>query len=627
MHGYAGKILSVDLTSNTIETSPLDSDFARRNIGGIGFAANVYFDLIKDNPRFDALDPDNPFVIMTGPLAGIKLNGVARWVCATKSPLTGFWADANIGGHFGAHLKFAGYDGIVITGSAPKPTYLFIENDRVELRSAEKYWGKDVYVTTDEMIADLSDKSNGSAQVFAIGPAGENLVRFASIANDKSHFAGRAGMGAVLGSKKLKAVFVRGTGGIDIAHPDRLETLNDKLKDAYDESIFIEAVRNFGTVTYMDVGIISGDIPMKNWQQTEWEDFDAIGPLAYEEKILTGRKTCYGCGIACKREAEVKEGPFRFPNGPGPEYETVAAFGSMCLNSDMESIGKLNDICNRYGMDTVSCGSTVAFAIECFERGLISEEDTGGISLTWRNAEAIVTLTEKIGKREGFGAILAEGSEQAANRIGGKASDFLTTVKGLEAAMHDPRSYHSFGLAYAVSPRGACHTESPIFPIQSGGLYFPDIPELADEQIAMDSMGKAPFIIACQDFGTFLTGCAVFCNLGISPLNASQAVEIVNHVTGFDYTIDEVTDIGKRIWYLQRGLSNLFGARDVDDRLPKRLMTPLEEGPSAGSVPDMDLMLKEYYALRNFTGEGIPEKGVLIKLDLPELAELLYKGG
>jgi len=624
MYGYAGKIISVDLTSGSIDISPLDTDFARNYIGGVGFATKCYLDRIRENPRFDALDAANPFVIMTGPLTGLKLNGVARWVCATRSPLTGFWADANVGGHFGAHLKFAGYDGIVITGASPEPVSLSIDDDNIELCSARQYWGKDIYETTDGMIADHSPGSERKGQVFTIGPAGENLVRFASIINDKSHCAGRAGMGAVWGAKGLKAIYVRGTGTMEIAHPDRLEALKDDLSEAYSESIFIDAIRNFGTATYMDVGIMSGDIPMKNWQQTEWNDFDAIGPLAYEEKILAGRKTCYGCGVACKREAEVTAGPFQFSRGPGPEYETVAAFGTLCLNADMESIARANDICNRYGMDTVSCGSTIAFAMECFEKGLITEGDTDGARLTWGNAAAIVDLTEKIAKREGLGALLAEGSARAAETIGGDAPACLTTVKGMEAPMHDPRSYHSFGLAYAVSPRGACHTESPIFPVQSGGLYFPDIPELAEEQDAMDSAGKAPFVVAVQDFGAFLTGCAIFCNLGISPLTASQAVALVNHVTGFDYTIEEVTELGRRVWYLQRGLSNLFGARAAHDRLPERLMTPLTEGPSAGSRPDMDLMLKEYYELREFTDDGIPGRAVLERLDLKELAELLY---
>ena len=626
MDGYAGKILYIDLSSGNIDVKPLDSDFAREYIGGLGLGSRIYLDLIKDKPDFDALSADNPFVLMTGPLTGIRMNAVARWTVAAKSPLTGLWGDSNIGGFFGAELKFAGYDGIVITGEADRPSYIYIDDNKIEIRDAQKYWGKDVYTVNDEMIADNKGESRKSGQVFTIGPAGENLVRFASIINNKGHVAGRTGIGAVWGAKKLKAIFVRGTGKLTVAHPDRLDNLRTELKELYADSITIESLRAFGTASHMDVGIISGDIPIKNWQQTEWEFFDEIGPIAYGDKILTGNKTCYACGVACKREAEVKEGPFKFDKGPGPEYETIGTFGTMCLNSSMESIGKANDICNRYGMDTITCGSTIAFAIECFENGLINEKDTGGLKLTWGNSEAIVAMTEKIGKKEEFGAILSEGSAKAAEQIGGNASDFLTTVKGLEAPMHDPRTAHGYGLAYAVSPRGACHMASLNYLIEGGGMYLPEISELADEITGMSSEGKAKLNIACQDFGIFFSHCAVFCNLGAMPLNATQAVDMVNHVTGFDYTLEELMRLGRRIWYLKRGLSNLFGGRAEHDRLPKRLLTPMETGPTEGSVPDMDLMLKEFYELRGFKDDGVPKREVFEELGLPELAELLYRG-
>jgi aldehyde:ferredoxin oxidoreductase len=329
--------------------------------------------------------------------------------------------------------------------------------------------------------------------------------------------------------------------------------------------------------------------------------------------------------VACKREAEVKEGPFKFNRGPGPEYETVAAFGTLCLNPSIESIGKANEMCNRYGLDTITCGASIAFAIECFEKGLIDERDTDGIQLTWGNSEAIVAMTEKIGKQEGFGAILAQGSARAAERIGGNAADFLTTVKGLEAPMHDPRSAHGYGLAYAVSPRGACHNASLEYLIEGGMMYLPEFDEVIGDYEEMSSEGKAKLNVLSQDFGMFFTNCAAFCILGAAPLNTTQAVEMVNHVTGFDYTVEEVCRLGRRVWYLKRGLSNLFGARTEHDRLPKRLMTPLEEGPTAGSVPNMDLMLKEFYELRGLSEDGIPGREVLEELGLSELAELLYR--
>lgn len=624
MGGYAGTILYVDLTTGSIEKKPLDPVFARQNIGGLGFSTRIFLDMIHKKPEFDALSPDNPCILMTGPLTGMMMNGVARWTVCAKSPLTGLWGDANVGGHFGANLKFAGYDGIVITGASEKPVFLFIKDDVVELRDAGKYWGKDVYTVTDAMKADLKEESVKKGHVIAIGPAGENLVSFASLIHNKGHAAGRTGMGAVWGSKKLKAVYVTGSGQVIPAYPDRLKELRNELKEVYDGSIFISAMKSSGTPSHMDVGILSGDIPIKNWQMTEWAEIDELGPAVIEEKILAGSRTCFGCGVACKKEAEVKDGPFQMKKGPSPEYETVATFGTMCLNSSIESIAKANEICNQFGMDTISCGSTIAFAIECFENGLITTKDTDGLDLTWGNSEAIVKMTEKIGKKEGLGAILCKGSQKAADHIGGNAHDFLTTVKGLEAPMHDPRSSHGYGLAYGVSPRGACHEASLTFEVEGGAIFIPEIPELS-ESLPEGSEGRAKLNVAAQDYGMFFSNCAIFCNLGAGPLTAAPALDMVNHVTGFDYTLEEVLEIGRKLWYLKRGLTNLFGARAKEDRLPKRLMTPMEQGPTEGSVPDMDLMLQEFYEMRELDEEGIPKKSVLQDLGLNKMAEMLYK--
>jgi aldehyde:ferredoxin oxidoreductase len=481
-----------------------------------------------------------------------------------------------------------------------------------------------VYTVTDALKEDLKPETKKAGQVLAIGPAGENLIRFASLINNKGHAAGRTGMGAVWGSKLLKAIFVSGTGQPSVAQPEKLDELKAELKEIYAESIGISAIHATGTATHMDVGIISGDIPIKNWQLTDWEDINEIGPGAIEEKIFAGHKTCYGCGVACKKNAEVKDGPFKMEKGPGPEYETIATFGTMCLNSSIESIAKANEICNRNGMDTITCGSTIAFAIECFEKGLITEKDTDGIALTWGNSEAIVKMTEKIARREGFGAVLAQGSFKAAEHIGGNAADFLTTVKGLEAPMHDARSAHGYGLAYAVSPRGACHEASLTFEAEGGTIFIPEIPELSSD-LPEGSEDRAQLNVVAQDYGMFFSNCAIFCNLGGMPLNATQAINLVNYVTGFDYTLEEVLAAGRRLWYLKRGMTNLFGARAKDDQLPRRLMTVMEEGPTEGSLPDMDRMLTEFYELRDFDSDGLPTKKVLDQVGLPDLALLLHQ--
>jgi len=622
-NGYAGKILYCDLNTGKLDVKSLDMKFAREYIGGMGFAVKIYLDLIKDNSQVDAYSSENPFVIMTGPLTGMKLSGVARWCVCSRSPQTGLLGGCNVGGFFGAHLKFAGYDGIVIIGKASSPVYIFIDDNKVEIRDAGKYWGKDVYDVTDELNEDNRGDTKKAGQIFAIGPAGEKLVKFASIVHNKGHIAGRTGMGAVWGSKNLKAIYVRGSGKIQIAQPEKFEPLRAELREMYAENTIMLSIGEFGTNAHMNTGLPGGDIPMKNWQLGKWEHAEELSPVGFNDRILTGRKTCYGCAVACKREGEIKNGPFQFSKGPGPEYETIAAFGTMCLNQSLESISKANDICNRLGMDTISCGATIAFAIECYEKGLITDKDTGGLNLAWGNAEAIVALTEKIGKREGFGNILAEGSRLAADHIGGCAKDFLSTVKGLEAPMHDPRSAHGYGLAYAVSPLGASHMASLDYPIEGGLMYLPEFADVQDDLIATSSERKVALNILCQDFGMFFSDCAVFCNLGGCPLNATQAIDLVNYVTGFDYSLEEILKLGRRIWYLRRGLANLFGARSRDDVLPKRMMTPLSEGPVEGSVPDMDMMIRDFYRLRRISPDGIPEREVFEELDLHELADLL----
>lgn len=625
MGGYAGQLLYIDLTSGDIRKKALDVDFARNHIGGLGFITRIYLDMIKNGPVPDPLSPENPFILMTGPLTGMQLNGTARWAVGTRSPLTGFWGDANTGGFFGAYLKFAGYDGIVITGKSEKPVYIFIEDEIVEIRDASDYWGLDTYETTDRMRKNLKVYGKRKGHVVCIGPAGENRVRFASLMNNKGHACGRTGMGAVWGAKNLKAIYATGSKKIEVADPKRLKELRDELKSIYEESIYIDALRASGTPAHIDVGIISGDIPIKNYSENQWEDIDEIGPASIEEKIHAGHRTCYGCWVACKKNAEVKKGPFATKKGPGPEYETVAAFGTMCLNKDIESIAKANDICNRYGMDTITCGSTIAFAIECFENGLIDESITGGIRLNWGNAHGIVAMTEKIARQEGFGAVLAQGSARAAKTIGKGAEKFLTTVKGLEAPMHDPRGFHGYGLAYGVSPIGACHEASLTFEVESGAMYIPEIEALSQDFEEHSSEGRAELNAAAEDYGMFFSDCAIFCNLGAVPLDATHAIAIVNAVTGFDYSIDEVLAIGKRVWFAKRGLTNLFGARAEDDRLPQRLMTPIPDGPTEGSVPDMEKMLSEFYRLRGINENGVPRKDVFESMGLSDLAAMLYK--
>lgn len=621
--GYAGQLLHVDLTSGRSRTFPLARETARDYLGGGGIAARLYLDLVKSGPLPGALAPGNPLVIMTGPLTGVKVDAVARWTMSSRSPLTGFWGEANVGGHFGAELKSAGYDGMIVTGKAETPVYVVIEDDDVSVRDASHYWGADVYETTDRIVADLRGPTGRRGEVLAIGPAGEKLVRFAAVGTRKRHWAGRTGLGAVWGSKNLKAVHVRGSGTIPIAHPERLQALRAELKALYADDLMIEALRAFGTIASIDLGALTGDVPYQNWRTASWPGVDELSAVAYQEQLLSGNATCYACGVRCKREVEVKEGRYAGVSGPGPEYETLCVFGPLCLNTDLPSIAQANELCNRYGLDTMSCGSTIAFALECFETGLLGADDWPGPPPRWGDADAIVGLVHAIGRREGLGDLLAEGSATAAARLGGGAEALLSTVKGLEAPMHDGRSAHGLALAYAVSPRGACHNASLQYPIEPGGMYVADVPGLALQWEEQSSEGKAALNVATQDYGVFFAGCAVFCNLGARPLSAAQALELLGCVTGAEYTLAEALAVGRRVWYLKRGLSHLFGARSEHDRLPPRLLAALPHGPTADSVPDMGLMLREFYALRGLREDGIPRRAVLEESGLSDLADLL----
>ncbi|MDP8256577.1 MAG: aldehyde ferredoxin oxidoreductase family protein [Candidatus Alcyoniella australis] len=621
--GHTGKVLKVDLSTSAIETIEIPTEVSREYIGGSGLGVKLFFDLLNPNWDIDPLDPRNPLVIMTGPLTGVRMNAVCRIEVLAKSPQTGVLGEANVGGFIGPQIKFAGWDGIVITGASDKPVVLAIDDDRVQIRDGSAYWGMDTYEATDRIIADYRGDSNKGGQVFTIGPAGEKLLPIANMVNNKGHLAGRVGLGAVCGSKNLKALWVRGSGKPKIALPERFDVLKKELKELYDGNITIEGLRAFGTASHMDLGIISGDIPMKNWQISEWDQFDDIAPIAYGDKVLTGNKTCYSCSVACKREVAVADGPFQMEKGPGPEYETMGTFGTMLLNPSMESIAKANEICNRAGIDTITAGASIAWAMECFERGLIDTDTTGGLELTWGNSETIIQLAKQIAAGKGFGALLAKGSAAAAKELG-FGEDFLSTVRGLEAPMHDPRSAHGYGLAYAVSNRGACHMNSLEYPIEGGGMYVPEIDDLCDDIEGLTSVGKAQMNIHAQNYGQFFSHCAVFCNLGSMILNLTQALEMVNAVTGFEYTQEEILELGERLWYLKRGLTNLFGSGSEDDKLSKRMMTPIQDGPTEGSAPDMELMLKEFYELRAINEKGWPARDRLIHHKLKYLADALY---
>jgi aldehyde:ferredoxin oxidoreductase len=617
--GYIGKILEVDLSNGNIGTLSIKEEDRKKFLGGSGLAAKIFFDSF--DTKVAPLSPENPLIIMTGPVVGTQFPGTSRFAVCGKSPLTGIWGEGTCGGNFGPELKFAGRDGIIFRGASPKPVYLFVEDDEIELRDAGDLWGMDNYKVTDLLKQRHGKQRN--PKVLSIGPAGENLVKFAAICNDKSDFIGRTGMGAVMGSKKLKALVVKGTKSVEVSYLEEYATLRKLLVTKSRDAMVAQSFRSMGTDAGMDLGMMTGDVPIKNWMIGENLELSAnLGGPSLTEKYLTRNHACSFCPIACKRIVEVDNGPFKMEEGPGPEYETCCTFGTLIMNDDLAGVIKANEWCNKYGMDTISCGATIAFAMEAFEKGLITRKDTDGIDLTWGNMAGVIELLHKIAKKEGIGAVLCEGSREVAKKLGKGAEEFTVEVKGLEAPMHDPRGFHGMGLAYMTSIRGACHLMHLALSVEQGMTIYPEA-GFQENYIGQTSEGKAAMIKLCEDLGLPCNS-LVICEFVAWTLSANELAEMVRVTTGFDFTLKDLLACGERMWLLKRGLGNMMGVSVKDDRLPKRILSPLEEGAAAGSVPDVEKLLGEYYEVRGLDKNGKPKREVLVKAGLEDLAKKLH---
>ncbi len=616
MATYTGMLLEIDLSTGTISTSTIDDNVQRKFIGGAGLAAKLFLDRVS--PDIDPLSDKNVLFLMAGPLSGTNFPTSSRLVAAFKSPQTGIWGQASAGGSFAAEMKRAGYDGIAITGSSSKPVYLVIEDDKVEIKDAADIWGKDCYETTDI----LKERHGAKVDIVEIGPAGENLVKFASILNGKWGFISRCGGGAVMGSKKLKAVVIRGTGKVTPANPDGLENVRKTVLDKVKESVISQALQAAGTAMGVEVNAMTGVLPVKNYTVG---DGNFLAPKltggAITEQYLTKPHACLTCPIACKRTVKVSEGPYAIEEGPGPQYETVGAFGSLIVNEDLAAVIKMGEMANRYGMDSISCGATIAFAMECFEKGLIASKDLDGGQLRWGNPDDVLAVMEKIAKRQGFGDVLAEGSRSAAKKIGNNAEDYTVEIKGLEFALYDVRGSHGHGLGFIMSNRGACHVASDIGKIESGWTTWPDIGITGGYDPKADE-GKGELNVTCENV-SMLSNSATLCQFCLMSISITDLTEALKASTGFDYDLNEIMECGDRIWMLQRGLNNLMGITAADDRMPKRLMTPHTEGGAAGSVLNVELLLKDYYKARGLDANGRPLKDKLNALGLSDLAARL----
>jgi len=626
--GYAGKVLKVDLSKEKVLVEDLDKELVSKYLGGAGFCARVLYDLIE--PGLDAFSPDNPLMFATGPLTGTMFPQASRYVVAAKSPLTGIWGEAHAAGHWAAELKFAGFDYILITGRSEKPVYLWVCDGKAEIKDASSLWGKTTYDTEEEIREEYGDPH---VKVACIGPAGENLVRYAGILNE-GRIAARSGMGAVMGSKKLKAIAVRGHGAIDIAEKEKYL---DFIRNMYDKMLsnpFTESRVKYGTTSLIELMNEIGRLPTYNLRQGVFEEYKKIGGERLRQTYFVKPKADFACLQRCGRIVRVPKGPYAC-FGKGPEFECLAALGSRCGNSDLASIVYMHHLCNLYGMDTVSTGATISWAMECYDEGLITKEDTGGLDLSWGNHEVMVKLIEMIAFRKGFGDLLAEGSWRAAKRIGRGTEKYLMTIKKQEIAGQEPRGQKSMGLANATAARGADHLYG--FPVLDEIGFEEDIkkrigaqylPEVADR---LNPKYKGIMVKKCEDFSV-LVECVGVCKYGtvVPPVYYyDEIAEALTLTTGIEFTPEQLMIIGERVVNLNRAFNAREGITRKDDSLPDRLTkVPGPKGASKGQVVELDQMLDEYYTERGWDLEtGLPTEKKLVELGLEDIAEDLIKRG
>ena len=608
MNGYLGKLLVVDLTSGKIEDEPLNEGYVQQFIGGSGLACRYLYDSL--DPDTSPLNPVSPLFLVTGPLTGTRAPVCGRHVVCARSPLTGIWCESHVGGFVGAELRFAGYDGVIIRGRSPKPVYLWVQDGRAELREAGHLWGKDTFETQDIIKEELGDPR---VRVACIGPAGENQVLLANIIHDDARAAGRGGMGALMGSKNLKAVAVRGHGRIPVADEERLKELAREVIEVLKDDFMSDMLHATGTACAMDQLNYLGSLPSRYYTQGVF-DTETLNGGYMADTILTGTSGCYGCVVRCGRKVATSEGRYTFPEIDGPEYETICSLGPILLIDDLAAISWLGHLCDSYGMDTMSAGSTIGFAHYLFQEGVIDSQDTGGLTLQWGDPDTVAELLGQMARREGFGVLLGEGSRRLGQRFG--AEELAVQVKGLEVGYHDPRAFSSMALVYSTSPIGASHNHSDMYWVEVGrsveelGIPFTD---------RLEDAGKGSLVARHQDWRS-VTNALIVCIFNNAP--AQYHADLLNAVTGRQETLDSLLHIGERIWNLKRAFNNRLGLTRAHDRLPKLLLQPLAEGGTQGHVPDLELMLGEYYQARGWDPEtGQPGREKLEELGLGWVAE------
>ncbi len=612
LKGWTGTLLRVDLTNGNIEREAVREDWARDFAGGRGIAARYLSEEV--DARVDPLAPANSIIFATGPLTGTNSSTGARYMVVTKGPLTNCMTTSNSGGLWGPELKFAGYDLLILEGRSPAPVYLWIHDEAVELRSAEHLWGKGVFETEDRV---KEETGFPDTRVTTIGPAGENLVKYAAIVNDKFRAAGRSGVGAVMGSKNLKAIAVRGTGAVEVADPAGLMQAQWAQKHALTQApLTSEGLPGYGTLALMNVVNEHGALPTRNFQQAQFEGAEEISGERLVETRLQTNKACFACTIACGRVSKVSEegqGRYTLNTSPrnwreateGPEYENAWSLGADCGIDDLDLILKANTLCNDLGLDPITLGATIAAAMELYEDGVLTDKEVG-MPLPFGSGEALIALTEKTASREGFGDLLAEGSKRMGDALG--RPDVFMGVKGQEFPAYDPRAIQGMGLGYATSNRGACHLRAYTISAEMLGVGDAEGPE--------SPVGKGELAAAFQNVSTAVdaTGLCLFLTFGVG---LDEIAPLMAAATGHPYTPAELELAGERIWNLERVWNMQAGITAADDTLPKRMLEqPIPAGPTKGQTSRLAEMLPDYYAARGWSEDGHPSQEKLRALGL-----------
>jgi aldehyde:ferredoxin oxidoreductase len=613
MYGYMGKTLTIDLSKKGYYMQSLEEDRCRKFLGGRGMGARMLFD---HDITVDALDPRNPIIIGTGPLTGALFTG-SKFVIITKSPLTGIFNDSYCGGNFAAEIKFAGYDMITIVGKAEGPSYIYIEDDKIEIRDASHIWGKD----SDQAELALKNELGQDFRMITIGPAGENLVPYACVSADFYHQAGRAGAGAVFGSKKIKAIAIKGSHGIKVAEPEKMFSfVVNELPVMFKNSVFGANRIRYGT-SYTTISTNAmGILPTRNFQTGRAEDIDNINAYALREQLVERVKACYGCQVPCAMYSVVKKGKYSGTKVIGPEYETIGLLGSNVGLKEIATIAKANLLCDQLGLDTMSAGSCAAFAMECYERGILTRDDVDGLDLKFGNDDALMELLRKIAYREGIGDLLAQGVKRASEAIGKGSEEFAIHTKGLELAAYDPRGAYAMGLAYATASRGGCHRRAK--PV--------DVPNLREDEYSnFGWKGNAALVERLQDFREVVHS-ALICDPALRfgfEMKLEGLTKVINMITGFDFTYEELSLMADRIATLTRAYNVKLGITRKDDSLPPRILKqPLPEGPGKDKIfgqDTLDRMLDDYYDLRGWDKKtGAPTIDTLKRLSLDDFIQL-----